>query len=410
MTVKPATDDRIPRHWMHDLPNERPRLVRLCARLTGSYDAAEDLAQETLLEAWRLAGNLRDDTAWRSFVSGIARNLCLRWQRKQGEEGVHRAPSSVIFHSGADFTGSAEIEPADPIDLAYQFERRALTALLDRALYQLPLPSRTLLVERYMDELPQAEMAEKRGLTENALGVRLHRAKEHLHRLLSAPPYREEAADFGLLAPDRLLGWQETRLWCPRCGQRHLLGRFDTDAHGQPEFALRCPDCDYALGQDFTSRHASLPTREVLQGIRGFKPALNRISAWWHGYFEQGRARGYADCPFCGHQASFLTSPPLGTDPRLAGLSGLFIVCSRCHRLSCLTASGMAFHTPAVRRFWREYPRLQLLAETPVRFENTEAVQVTFRSVTGSAVLEAVLSRTTFETLSVRTSSSPTER
>jgi hypothetical protein len=30
---------------------ERARLVRLCARLTGNVDAAEDLAQETLLEA-----------------------------------------------------------------------------------------------------------------------------------------------------------------------------------------------------------------------------------------------------------------------------------------------------------------------------------------------------------------------
>jgi len=30
------------------LAEERRRLIRLCARLTGSMDAAEDLAQETL--------------------------------------------------------------------------------------------------------------------------------------------------------------------------------------------------------------------------------------------------------------------------------------------------------------------------------------------------------------------------
>src|SRR4051794_31991944 len=35
------------------LQAERPRLVRLCARLSGSVDAAEDLAQETMLAAWR---------------------------------------------------------------------------------------------------------------------------------------------------------------------------------------------------------------------------------------------------------------------------------------------------------------------------------------------------------------------
>ncbi len=42
------------------LPFERARLVRLCAKLTGDVDAAEDLAQETLFEAWRHAHKLRD--------------------------------------------------------------------------------------------------------------------------------------------------------------------------------------------------------------------------------------------------------------------------------------------------------------------------------------------------------------
>jgi hypothetical protein len=34
--------------------------------------------------------------------------------------------------------------------------------------------------------------------------------------------------------------WQQTRIWCPNCGQRRLLGRFD---HTTPEYALRCPAC-----------------------------------------------------------------------------------------------------------------------------------------------------------------------
>ncbi len=41
------------------LPAERARLVRLCALLTGDREAAEDLAQETLYEAWRHASSLR---------------------------------------------------------------------------------------------------------------------------------------------------------------------------------------------------------------------------------------------------------------------------------------------------------------------------------------------------------------
>jgi DNA-directed RNA polymerase specialized sigma24 family protein len=53
----------LPHHPLpHDaaLLGERARLVRLCARLTGDWDAAEDLAQETFVEAWRALDRLRD--------------------------------------------------------------------------------------------------------------------------------------------------------------------------------------------------------------------------------------------------------------------------------------------------------------------------------------------------------------
>lgn len=48
---------------------ERMRLVRACARITGDAEAAEDLAQDTLIEAWRHAHTLRDPRGAR----GVAR-------------------------------------------------------------------------------------------------------------------------------------------------------------------------------------------------------------------------------------------------------------------------------------------------------------------------------------------------
>ena len=60
------------------LANERVRLVGLCAALTGNVDVAEDLAQEVLLEAWRGIERLRDVELFSHWLSGIARNVCLR--------------------------------------------------------------------------------------------------------------------------------------------------------------------------------------------------------------------------------------------------------------------------------------------------------------------------------------------
>ena len=59
---------------------ERRRLVRLCAVLTGDPAAADDLAQETLLEAWRIRDRLADPTGRRAWLDAIARNVCHRWR------------------------------------------------------------------------------------------------------------------------------------------------------------------------------------------------------------------------------------------------------------------------------------------------------------------------------------------
>src|SRR5215831_18401911 len=61
---------------------ERTRILRICLRATHDRDAAEDLAQETLLEAWRHWDKLRepDDLQARTrWLLGIAANVCRRW-------------------------------------------------------------------------------------------------------------------------------------------------------------------------------------------------------------------------------------------------------------------------------------------------------------------------------------------
>src|SRR4051812_21569300 len=76
------------------LSSEWPRLVRLCAHFTGDRDAAEDLAQETLIEAWRHQDRVYDWQGYSSWLSGIARNLSLRWIRQRGREGAHLITSA----------------------------------------------------------------------------------------------------------------------------------------------------------------------------------------------------------------------------------------------------------------------------------------------------------------------------
>jgi hypothetical protein len=137
--------------------------------------------------------------------------------------------------------------------------------------------------------------------------------------------------------------------------------------------------------------------------VRGYKPALNRLSAWWHDYFETGLRTGRATCPICGQTANLTSVAPIGTHPGIAGLRGVFICCARCSRVACLTASGIAYHTPAAQRFWRDHPRMALTGEREVQIGGHDAVAVTFTSLTDSAALEVILSRTNFETVRAST-------
>src|SRR5690348_15098477 len=120
-------------------PEERMGLLRLCLNVTGNRDAAEDLVQETLLEAWLHEQALRDATKRTQWLAGIARNVCLRWLRGHGRDAAHL----VEFQAGRDTSENlpADLENmlADDVDIEVELERKELVELLDRALALLPV-------------------------------------------------------------------------------------------------------------------------------------------------------------------------------------------------------------------------------------------------------------------------------
>lgn len=115
-----ATTDPRSQAWLWEEPARR-RLVRLCAAVSGDRRAAEDLAQETLLEAWRNLHKLHDPAGADRWPAAIARNVCLRWARSRGRElGL---PTAV----------EAQAQVGDGFDVELELERAELAELLDRA-------------------------------------------------------------------------------------------------------------------------------------------------------------------------------------------------------------------------------------------------------------------------------------
>jgi len=365
---------------------ERARLVRLCARLTGNVDAAEDLAQETLFEAWRNAYKLRDPEGRDRWLSAIARTVCRRWARDQG-----RALARLVrLDERCDCSDNIDEEPADDVDVEVELERHELAELLDRALGLLPTTTRQVLVARYVHDSPHAEIAARLGLSADAVSMRLTRGKLLLRRALTAD-LRGEAMAYGVFDP-ATDGWQQTRIWCPQCGRHRLMARFP-----QPPgtVSFRCPGChpDPALtGSDY--RLTNVHFARLIGDLTRPRTILKRTSAWAHDYYTHAIEARAAGCTHCGRPAQLRLSlhedtPALVTDPHL-----VYIQCAACGEITSSSFGGLVMSLPEVQRFWAEHRRIRtLLPQHEVEIAGHPALVTRFESVTDAARLDVVSRR-----------------
>lgn len=368
--------------------HERPYLVRLCTWLTGDPDLAEDLAQETLLIAWQHHQRLRDQARQKQWLAGIARNLCRHWLRRQQKllsQNVVSAEHSPI-----------ESLP-DAFDLEIELERHELAELLDRALALLPPPTRTVLFERYLREMPQAELAQRLGVSEGAIEARIQRGKLALRRVLTTVLW-EEAAAYGVCAGNNL-GWQSTRIWCPSCGVRRFVGRIDPES--TQHLQLRC-DC----GANFV--RTSPPA--AFDALRGFRTSFSRLARWHTGYFQPHLSSGVVPCANCGHpttlhRAANTQLPPafVRLPPALPGTYGFWINCTTCDSWSYQSdVTAIALFLPETQRFWRAHPRMRALPPRLSEAGSGPILVTGFQDMAGPACLEISFDRASLSLLTLK--------
>ncbi len=143
-----------------------PRLVGLCARLTGSREVGEELAQESLARAFERLGTWRGDGRFRAWLSRVAVNASRDW-RKASARGERPLEAGPLVEANAP----------DP-------ERRAgdreLAAALEAAIARLPDASREPFVLFHVEHLPYEEIRTITGVSVSALKVRVHRARMRL--------------------------------------------------------------------------------------------------------------------------------------------------------------------------------------------------------------------------------------
>jgi RNA polymerase sigma-70 factor (ECF subfamily) len=134
------------------------RALACAHHLCGDYEAAQDIAQEAFVTAYRSLPNLHDPAAFGAWLHGIVRNLCRKHHARQ------QPPMASLEQDPVP-------EPAAPPDT---------TVEMDSLLQTLPLAEREILAARYLQELDYEEIAQMLGISVNSVRVRCFRARQAL--------------------------------------------------------------------------------------------------------------------------------------------------------------------------------------------------------------------------------------
>lgn len=143
----------------------------LARRLVGDPHLAADVAQETLIRAWRALPRFRGDSRLSTWLYRITVNTSHTHLRRARR---HSGPSLDELH-----------ELPAPEDLSHPVFAGETLELRDRlrsALDRLPAGQREVVVLKDVYGWSHAEIADMMGISETAAKVRLHRARARLVR------------------------------------------------------------------------------------------------------------------------------------------------------------------------------------------------------------------------------------
>ena len=157
----------------------RDRVFALCCHMSGNEVDAEDLAQESFIQAFKSIGSFRAESAFGTWLYRIASNRCLAETRK-------RRPVFASMEAMAEKNLVPLARGKNPEE---QLIQKELTERAEEAVAGLPENQRLIFVLGTQMGMRYREIGEILECSEDAVKVRIHRARKRVRDVLK--PYLE---------------------------------------------------------------------------------------------------------------------------------------------------------------------------------------------------------------------------
>ncbi|NJC55921.1 RNA polymerase sigma factor [Brevibacterium marinum] len=142
------------------------KLLRFCLRTLGDRQDAEDVVQDTLVQAWKSMKALAEPAAFGTWIYRLASNKCTdTLRRRTARPSDAQDPDDMAVHAD----GRVSVEKS--------VEARTALEHFSAVLQTLSSEQRVTWVLHQMEGLSYAEVAETLGISEGSVRGRIRRAR-----------------------------------------------------------------------------------------------------------------------------------------------------------------------------------------------------------------------------------------
>lgn len=157
------------------------RLYHVCYRMLGSREEAEDIAQEAFVRAYINIQTYDQKRKFSTWIFRIATNLCIDRLRKKKPDyyldATVRGTEGLTMYSQIR---APEDLPEEEVEKLETQER------VQHEINKLSERYRTVIILRYLEELPLQEISDILGLPLGTVKTRVHRGRAALKKQMSS--------------------------------------------------------------------------------------------------------------------------------------------------------------------------------------------------------------------------------